>query len=38
MYPKLWEASGIPARDLVERLIEIAIARGKRRSQLRTTA
>ena len=38
MYPKLWEASGIPARDLVERLIEIAMARGKRRSQLRTTA
>jgi len=38
MYPKLWETSGIPARDLVERLIEIAMARGKRRSQLRTTA
>ena len=38
MYPKLWEASGIPARGLVERLIEIAIERGKRRSRLRTTA
>jgi D-alanine-D-alanine ligase len=38
MYPKLWEASGIPARALVERLIEIAIERGKRRSRLRTTA
>jgi D-alanine-D-alanine ligase len=38
MYPKLWEASGIQARALVEKLIEIAIERGKRRGQLRTTA
>lgn len=38
MYPKLWEASGIRARSLVEQLIEIAIERWKRRSRLRTTA
>jgi D-alanine-D-alanine ligase len=28
MYPKLWEASGLPYRDLVERLIELAIERS----------
>lgn len=38
MYPKLWEASGVPARELVERLIAIALERGRRRSKLRTTA
>ena len=27
MYPKLWEASGIPLPDLVERLIGLAIER-----------
>jgi D-alanine-D-alanine ligase len=27
MYPKLWEASGIPFRDLVTRLIELALER-----------
>ncbi|HEV8385911.1 MAG TPA: D-alanine--D-alanine ligase family protein [Candidatus Acidoferrales bacterium] len=26
MYPKLWEASGIPYRELIDRLIELAIA------------
>ena len=25
MYPKLWEASGIPFRDLIDKLIELAI-------------
>ena len=25
MYPKLWEASGIPFRDLIDRLIELAL-------------
>lgn len=29
MYPKLWEASGIPYSELVERLIELAIERHK---------
>ena len=28
MYPKLWEASGISYADLLDRLIELAIARG----------
>jgi D-alanine-D-alanine ligase len=27
MYPKLWEASGLPYRDLLTRLIELARAR-----------
>lgn len=27
MYPKLWEASGLPYRNLVDRLIELAIER-----------
>jgi D-alanine-D-alanine ligase len=27
MYPKLWEASGMPYADLVDRLIELAIER-----------
>jgi D-alanine-D-alanine ligase len=37
MYPKLWEASGVPAKELVARLIEIAIQRGERRRKLRTS-
>lgn len=28
MYPKLWEASGIPYADLLDKLIELAIERG----------
>ena len=27
MYPKLWEASGLPYADLVERLLELAVER-----------
>jgi D-alanine-D-alanine ligase len=38
MYPKLWEASGIPPRDLVGRLIDLALERAARRSKLRTSA
>ncbi|AKT37347.1 D-alanine--D-alanine ligase family protein [Chondromyces crocatus] len=38
MYPKLWEASGISPRELVRRLIELALERGERRRRLRTTA
>ncbi|KYF65894.1 D-alanine--D-alanine ligase family protein [Sorangium cellulosum] len=38
MYPKLWEASGIPARELIARLIALALARGARKSRLRTSA
>ncbi|WP_441289003.1 D-alanine--D-alanine ligase family protein [Sorangium sp. KYC3313] len=38
MYPKLWEASGIPARELIERLIGLALDRGARKARLRTSA
>jgi D-alanine-D-alanine ligase len=38
MYPKLWEASGIAPRELVGRLIELAITRSARRKKLRTSA
>ena len=38
MYPKLWEASGIPPRQLVSRLVDLALERGARRRALRTTA
>ncbi|WP_437928407.1 D-alanine--D-alanine ligase family protein [Sorangium sp. So ce291] len=38
MYPKLWEASGIPPRTLIERLIALALERGARKSRLRTSA
>jgi D-alanine-D-alanine ligase len=38
MYPKLWEASGVSARDLVSRLLDLALERGARRAKLRTTA
>jgi D-alanine-D-alanine ligase len=27
MYPKLWEATGIPYKDLITRLIELALER-----------
>jgi D-alanine-D-alanine ligase len=35
MYPKLWEASGLPYAALLTRLIELALARHARRSMLR---
>jgi D-alanine-D-alanine ligase len=38
MYPKLWEASGLGARDLVSELIDLALTRAARRGKLRTTA
>jgi D-alanine-D-alanine ligase len=31
MYPKLWELSGVPATQLVTRLIELALERAQRR-------
>jgi len=34
MYPKLWEASGLPYRALLDRLIKDALARHARRSEL----
>ncbi len=35
MYPKLWEASGIPFPSLIDKLVEMAIARHERESKLR---
>lgn len=37
MYPKLWEASGVSGRELVQRLIDIAIRRSERRRALKTS-
>lgn len=36
MYPKLWEASGIPYPELVDRLVQLALERYADRSQNRT--
>ena len=36
MYPKLWEASGVPYSKLLDRLIELAIERHASRQQLST--
>jgi len=38
MYPQMWAASGIPARELVSRLIDLALDRAARRRKLRTSA
>jgi D-alanine-D-alanine ligase len=37
MYPKMWEASGLPPRELVTKLIELAIERRDARRALSTT-
>lgn len=36
MYPKLWEATGLPYPALLDRLIELALDRHDRRSKLET--
>ncbi len=36
MYPKLWEATGLPYSALLDRLIELALERHDRRSKLET--
>jgi D-alanine-D-alanine ligase len=36
MYPRLWEASGLPYPQLLDRLIELASARRQRRTRLET--
>src|SRR5262245_4418905 len=36
MYPKLWEASGISYRELIDRLIQLAIERFEREKRLKT--
>ncbi len=38
MYPKLWEATGLPYPQLLDRLIMLAIERHDRRSKLETHA
>lgn len=37
MYPKLWEASGIPYSELVDSLIQLALARWEREKGLKTS-
>jgi D-alanine-D-alanine ligase len=37
MYPKMWEHSGIPFAALLDRLIELALERHRRRRQIRFT-
>lgn len=37
MYPKLWEASGIPYSELIDRLIELALERYRDRERSETT-
>jgi D-alanine-D-alanine ligase len=34
MYPKMWEASGLPYQELLTRLIELALRRGHEQRQL----
>lgn len=35
MYPKLWEASGVPYKDLLTRLVDLAVDRHRRKSALK---
>lgn len=35
MYPKLWEASGIPYSELIDRLIQLALERAERDNNLK---
>jgi len=36
MYPKLWEASGVPYEELIDKLIQLAIERFEREKKLKT--
>jgi len=36
MYPKLWEATGVPYSELLDRLIGLALARHREKSAIRT--
>jgi D-alanine-D-alanine ligase len=38
MYPKLWEASGIGYRELIDELVELALERHRRRQAKRVTS
>jgi len=37
MYPKLWEKSGISQTKLITRLIDLALQRSEKQSQLKTS-
>ena len=37
MYPKLWEATGLPYPELIDRLIELAVERFEDKSQSETS-
>jgi D-alanine-D-alanine ligase len=37
MYPKLWEASGLPYRELLDRLIDLALAQHRERQRTKYT-
>ena len=37
MYPKLWEASGLPYRELLDRLIELALAQHREKQRTKYT-
>jgi D-alanine-D-alanine ligase len=37
MYPKLWEASGLPYAALIDRLIALALERHAGKQRLRTS-
>jgi D-alanine-D-alanine ligase len=37
MYPKLWQATGIGGKELVSRLVDLALARAGRKAKLRTS-
>jgi D-alanine-D-alanine ligase len=37
MYPKMWEASGIPYQELIDRLIRLALEKFRRDQELKTS-
>jgi D-alanine-D-alanine ligase len=37
MYPKLWEATGLPYGQLIERLLDLAVERHRREQKLETS-
>jgi D-alanine-D-alanine ligase len=37
MYPKLWEASGLPYRQLIDRLIQLALAENREKQRTKYT-
>jgi D-alanine-D-alanine ligase len=37
MYPKLWEVTGLSYKDLIDRLIQLALAEHKEKNSLKTT-